>query len=820
MVVFLSELSVALKAPGVDTASSMDAVSQYLENHKESNLANVLDQKEQGRKLRVVADDVLKTFLDAKAYHCNPMRVFLKEVLAGLILEPMLQSCSKADWINGWIVYLLEEGEPDIMSAISTGVSETASAELSKRVAVDGQHKNLQTSSCEPNTQKQSPHDEREVYLTDDATKMAMLEAKRLSEMIAAEEASRDQTVNEHVSSTTSTRAPPTPTSSQSDLPGTDSNLLPDKYVAAAPGELASTRMGSSKPLGEDFVATTAFTNFDQLDIPIRPASQASHAGPLSLLNAKIVIFDDSQPGERGNVRSKPATEYLLQVEPAPPHHPGWMIARKYADFEMLHEVLRRISVVSGVPKFAQKYTSLPTWKNKSKDALCLDLESYLSEALCQISLAECEGMKRFLEKDQAISKLSDPKVNLGFPSPETFQTVGKGMLDVLVNAPKGAAGGGKALFEGVSGVFQKKSTNADAIRSSKPATAVDEVIGLTQRRSTSSRSNTEKHTDDDTEVLQFSPGRRPRHVEENRESSTSVSTDPERATTFLSRPSGDAFDRRNALGSHDETRSFAHSEQPFPEQDSLEAQPAGRSNRDDIQISLPPPPSEISEGYEPSKLRRHSSPADSWLSEHKQGDATLSGTLSSIQTHISEIESMTARNKGLPFPKKATSPMTIEETQIAVELLFAMISELYTLSSVWNIRRTLLNAAKAFLMRPGNPSLEAIRALLQERVIDANVSDEGMAAHVDKLRENTMPTEEEQARWPSPLSTAESTTLRQKARKLLIEQGIPPALKGIMGSNASTEALAKVFDSLQMESVSRGLIFALMVQCIRTMIH
>ena len=57
----------------------------------------------------------------------------------------------------------------------------------------------------------------------------------------------------------------------------------------------------------------------------------------------------------------------------------------------------------------------------------------------------------------------------------------------------------------------------------------------------------------------------------------------------------------------------------------------------------------------------------------------------------------------------------------MAVELLFAIVNELYTLSSAWNIRRTLLAAAKSFLLRPGNPSLISIQSMLQTSVIEAN---------------------------------------------------------------------------------------------------
>jgi hypothetical protein len=172
------------------------------------------------------------------------------------------------------------------------------------------------------------------------------------------------------------------------------------------------------------------------------------------------------------------------------------------------------------------------------------------------------------------------------------------------------------------------------------------------------------------------------------------------------------------------------------------------------------------------------------------------------------------------PRPSRTYSQLSEQETRVAVELLFAVINELYALSSAWNIRRTLLAAAKSFLLRPGNPSLISIQSMIQSSVIDANVSDAGIAAHLRKLRENTLPTETELAAWPPEMSADEKEKLRVKARKLFIESGVPAALSGVMGQSATTEALGRIFDFLQIEEVARGLMFGVMLQAVRTVTH
>jgi len=154
------------------------------------------------------------------------------------------------------------------------------------------------------------------------------------------------------------------------------------------------------------------------------------------------------------------------------------------------------------------------------------------------------------------------------------------------------------------------------------------------------------------------------------------------------------------------------------------------------------------------------------------------------------------------------------------VELIFAVINEMYTLSSAWNIRRTLLNAAKTFLLRPGNPSLSSIQSLIQDSVIASNTSDSGIAFHLRKIRENSLPTEEELKAWPAPMTAEEKERLRIKARKLLVERGVPAALTGVMGNAATGEAMGRIFDCLQVEEVARGLMFGLLLQGVRAVTH
>ena len=787
-------------SPGLANSDHSKTIYKYLEVNPDSNLANVLDVEQQNKKLQAVAEDILQNFLDSKAYDCDPIKVFLREVLAGLILEKTVQTCSKAEWINGWIIYLLEEGETDLSTAIDVGVGGAAAnmnnAFSAQSALINGSALDGEALS---RLEGRSEHT-RNFSRAESAMDEAMQEAKRLSELIAAEEAKKEYRLDGSVSSETTTLGNMTPTSSHSGIDGSFSN---------PPTKLDEDSVTASQNTSMACGPRSSFTNFDQIILPERSSGlHTDGAGPrslpipMTLHNANISIFDDAQPGEKASTRSKPGAEYLLQIEPISSQHPGWMIARKYADFENLHEVLRRISIVSGVPRFAQKYGTLPSWKNRTKASLRSDLEHYLQDALAFDRLAESEGMKRFLEKDQGMGRSSPnmPKGGFGFPSSASFETMGKGMLDVLASAPKGAAGGGKAILGGVTGVLGGVGSLGQRKQAQASSSNVSKIEGASPK--TPSKGLSRKS--------QEGPG-----------TSFSISSEPPKLPSWSSRSSMSVSESRDMNASPIERNTLDNASNQFPFQDSNTIRPPASqaTPSGEHELHLPPPPSEIPDDYNISQASLKSlsfidesttARSSTSTAPPSQPSPTRKSTSSSIQPPElpTALSSEPQREKPLPFSEK--------ETRVAVELFFAVINELYTLSSAWNIRRTLLNAAKGFLLRPGNPNLEAIRLLLQDSIIEANTSDAGVAAHLLNLRKNTLPTEDERKSWLPPPSEEDKERLRAKARKLLVERGMPQALTSVMGAAASGEALGRVFDCLQVEEVARGLMFALVLQGVR----
>lgn len=832
IIVFLNELAVAINAS--PNSSPADAIAAYLRLKPDSSLSYVLDEKSQQAKLELISEDILQAYLEPKAYNCAPVHIFLKQVLAQLVLGATVTLCSRPEWINEWIVYGLEESETtrEVMDIVDAGVEGRTTAAKPGKVAEAAVPQQEVQSRKEGQTGHSRPveHHHRQMSKAEEAMDEAMQEARRLTQLMIEEDERRAREGHEKSTATSSTedvtdsitQGAPTPSSSQSERDKQDDEAMSFTSPSRTPSIAESPGSASEHK---------QFTSFDQLAPDARPTALSDSSSdnihttsrqqpaPLTLHQAKISIFDDSNPGEKTSMKAKPTTDYLIQIEPSSSAYSGWMIARKYADFEILHEVLRRISVITGVVGFAETHAELPKWKTHTKAGLRTDLERYLTDAVRFQPLAESEGMKRFLEKDQGLNKSPSTKSGFGWPTPDAFGKFGGDMMNVLTKAPKqvagggksvldGVAGGGKAVFGGVAGFVGGGNKRQSQLDLSKTA-AANSVDGYRSQASiTEGYSSGPGSARISQESLRAPPNPRPR-LDRHISTASTASSD------FRQSPSAPA-DRPSL----DMPRPLPQTPIASPETPSTKSLPV--SPPQDMQehpvINLPPPPSEMPEDYgSPSRPTAARTSAETFHSSKSLPDSR---------------ESIDQRPPPMPprpiaTPSKPTSkpkpPLSESETSVAVELMFAVITELYTLSSAWNIRRTLLQAAKTYLLRPGNPQLVTIKDLLQTSLLDANVSDSGMAGHIYNLRENGLPTEEELEIWKKDYpekNEEEKEQLRAKARKLLVTKGMPTALQSVMGAAASGEALGKVFDCLQVPTVSKGLVFGLMLQALRVVTH
>ncbi|KAM0333308.1 hypothetical protein ACHAQA_001969 [Verticillium albo-atrum] len=855
VIVFLSELSAAFADVSAESnVTAADAVYNYLSENPDSSLASLLSQTQQATKFRMVAEDLLQ-YLDRQTHKCDPARVFLREILAGVMLEMSLQTCSKPEWINGWIVYLLEAGEPDFSQAIDVGMQTGPDANAMNNnlfADIDGNVGNIALAKgnrnsfeLEKSRRKESMTHRKKLSKADEEMEEAMEEMKRMNALLAhaerqssketpkaspaaekpaqfAEDRTSNDTDGQRPISISGEISPSSQTSMEK--PSVDSSSKRESLQSPiTPRSPIDTSSQGSSPKPTENGTNGHFTSFDQIVPPAKDEPEAPGEGPrkplLTLHNANIVVHDDA-PTDSARIRNKPTWDYLVQIEPASSHYAGWMIVRKYSDFETLHEILRRIANISGATAFTEQHTALPNWKLHSRSSLRGELERYVRDACWYQPLAESEGMKRFLEKENGHSRGESKGGVLG------WDAFSKNMTDVLSLGSKGAMEGSKAVFGGVTGVFN--NIGLGPRRQTTTNTSLSDIQVQSNRLSLGSAPRMESTTSLTSQVISPGGPRKPRDSLDSQRSSI-VSIQPGMMAPMERRPS---YDSRGELEPEGLKPRVDRWERGVPNLGSREHSRASslaalRSPlRSPSTLSLDgmkfPMPADEQQAFQavPTNGETHLKARESMLTR-ENSSTSVTSPLAQTHTQKASVASPTTPSAAAaPKAVRQYAQLSEQETHVAVELVFAVINEMYTLSSAWNIRRTLLAAAKSFLLRPGNPSLLSIQKMMQESVIEANTNDAGMAHHLRKMRENTMPTDEERASWPAEMTTEEKEKLRIKARRMLIERGVPAALTGVMGQAATTDALGRIFDCLQMEEVARGLMFGIMLQAVRVVTH
>jgi hypothetical protein len=683
IIVFLNELATALNAS--PTVPADEAIAYYLHLKPDSSLAHVLDKRQQEHRLDMVAEDILKAYLDPKAYDFHPTHAFLKQVMSKLVLGSTIELCSRPEWINEWIVYGLEASETtksvmDIVDAGVEGRSDTRQPQSDQNRGDQPRPKQT-VDQIESNRKEHglpSSH-KREFSRSEDAMDEAMREARRLTQLMIEEDRLRAQqeadksvalSSSEDLSDAVTTHGAPTPTSSDSDRDRQEAEV--SAWADNAGSEALHTSERSVSPTTP---APKPFLSFDQIlpsqqpaalanDEPSTPRVEARvvEAPQLTLFNAIISLFDDSVPGEKSIMKSKPTVDYMIQVEPSNSSFPGWMIARKYGDFEVLHEVLRRISVITGT-KFTDTYSELPKWRGNTKPILREQLERYLQTAMKFQSLSESEGMKRFLEKEQALSKSPGERGKFAWPTPEAFGKLGGNMIDVLAKAPKevagNVAGGGKAFFGGVAGLVGGKRTNSIQASPSRSSTGRTSTSTPPTGMQTSNSSVAQSVTSDSSWA----------HTSATRESHESLSSFP-----------AAALERKESSGFFESSENSEDIASPRPSDVGMTSRPPepipGAFSPPtpaavepepiaalDEAFVLPPPPSDIPDDYgSPTQFARISTDTRRSKLDRETGEDEK------------DANPAQAKPASKPVPRRK-APLTEQETSVAVELMCKLIA-------------------------------------------------------------------------------------------------------------------------------------------------
>ncbi|KAK9462959.1 PXA domain-containing protein [Lipomyces oligophaga] len=526
-----------------------------------------------------------------------------------------------------------------------------------------------------------------------------------------------------------------------------------------------------------------------------------------TLYESSITVIDSSADNNQSMkvMSSRPIGFYTLVIEPASSVFAGWMAMRNISDFEKLHLVLTKLASLAGLTMFPEVF---PPWMGVSRADYCQTLQSYLQLVVNTRELADCEAMKKFVDKKETTSTGEKRLLKAPF-----FKHTGEGMLEAISKATS-ATSSTKESRNAILGVLAAaKKHSSDTFGKVRDTASVASGNGSQgSGNSTKSRQSFLPSGPDFSGIAasmrNFANGGGP--------------TLP--SLPFMSHTDGGAVLPGYQVDMNESTNSLASTIDSTTQRISTEGGsdsyiPEVRVNNKSIgnnALASSSTPVLISGG---SALRsvdsRTSSEADlsseigsprhSMMFEHDM-DRTL--PRSGMEVHSLE------QRQSLNIT--AHTELTQGETNSIIDTMFLAISELYLLSNAWNVRRSLLTMLRGLLLRNGSSSVEGIRLALQKDVIDKYSSDAEIARKLNDLINSIWPSSEQ---VKPKLSESESTALREKARQMFVSRTIPDAIKSVMGAAASTQALEFVFDVLQDRNIARGMVLDLVMDCITALL-
>ncbi|CAG8615294.1 722_t:CDS:2 [Acaulospora morrowiae] len=141
--------------------------------------------------------------------------------------------------------------------------------------------------------------------------------------------------------------------------------------------------------------------NMDQ-EIDIDPQFERQKEPMMNLDGVRIKMTDVSEASPNKYIYSTKSLAYMIEV--VQPGSTGWIMTRRFADFEKMHA-----SLVKAFPK-AEKVT-MPRLMLKKNQEACKSLERYLNILLSDASLCESEPLQKFMKRDGLpIEKLEKTK--------------------------------------------------------------------------------------------------------------------------------------------------------------------------------------------------------------------------------------------------------------------------------------------------------------------------------------------------------------------------------------------------------------------------
>ncbi|KAK9470443.1 PXA domain-containing protein [Dipodascopsis tothii] len=805
-VVFLRELRTV-----IETYGSLAHVHEYIATNSESALAQMVDPAIQQTKYRNAANNILQTFVPVLDVKRSPVGLLAREIIARQVLEAGVESCCNTDTVCSWIIYFLQKEE---------NIKALAQSEMRSREGREGREETPTPAAATTAAKRTSPRAAPAApsVQSSPASSRASLDASRASVELsprsrAPPPAELSLPAAPALSSITETASPtfddgeydlstpsqprtsrvarkPVPsvsalgaslldgdgdiTSSRDEVMGTKPRKLD---VSADIGQQRFPAGLDDDGYGDDADPSLAYLRSDASSAQPSVLSRASTAtsatdetlspqgsNPSSLYLSRIAVIDSSSDAQTiRTLTSRPSGFYTIVIEPSDASSQGWMAMRSLADFEKLHVVLQKLATLAGLKTFPDVF---PPWAGATRAEYCKTLQAYLQLVANTRELADCEAIKKFLDKKDTAS-VNEKKL---FKRP--FKNASEGVLDVFNKASAASASAKDGRKTILNVIAAAKKSSAEAMQRTR------ESVILNSRQK-----------------FLLSNGDHDFGLFSNSSHPTYSSTAGAASTTSVA-----------------DARALAE------------------------QYQLPPPPSEIGDNYgsEPSQLVRSVSRTSTtsnksnvlqpsrpqspfYKDDTDPSTADSDGSFDARDTTAvlppsaaaaAELAADVAAKRSSVI--SAHEPLSQSETNLLVDTMFLAISELYMLSNVWTVRRSLLTMLRGLILRNGSSSLEGIRVAIQKDVLDKYSSEDEMATKLDNFVDSIWGDQ------PAP-TEQDSEALRAEARRMFITGGVPDAIKSVMGAAASAKALEAVFDVLQDQNITRGLIQNLLMDVITT---
>ncbi|KAK9351134.1 PXA domain-containing protein [Lipomyces doorenjongii] len=828
-VVFIRELRIV----SATYSTRPGGIHDYIVANPESALAQMVDPEIQKAKLRNASNNLVQTFLPVLDMKRSPVALLAREIIAKQILEAAVEAFSDPDTVNRWIIYFLQKEEnikalADEMNARDgrppSPVKGQRTPSPAKGAAIDGEYADgmlPEQRLPKPAALARPPSPAKEpsinngyadgIPIDQPSNPTVPVNSDPAAEVDIAsyglDEPELDSEYDDYLSSSPSfADEQRTPTLSSF-------NFAPHRPVRKKVGSASPANTGpgpntQTEPTTRRQPATTFDDILQSADSSSPTSSQSSPTQPQTPVNStynrklvpelpastlyqtNIMVIDSSADNNQSTkvLTSKPLGFYTLVIEPAGTV-PGWMAMRNISDFERLHAVLQKLSALAGLTTFPDIF---PLWHGVTRADYCLTLQLYLQLVVNTRELADCEAMKKFVDKKETATATEKR-----WQKNPLFKHAGEGVLDAISKATT-ATSSAKDSRKAILGVLAAaKKQSVDTINRTK-----DNAFRPRQ-----------SFLNNGPDLAGLSAGMR-----------------------YITNGGVGAI--TNGPANTDSTHSLpGYNAELNYSSNSLASAPDTTSSQSTlVQADLPPPPSEIADNYNPN-LQRHrsfnnaASPAlgrtssmrgsrnDSVTSSEADyndyGQARTSVSIDRRESMADEPRPRTGLDQNARRSAIIAShqPLSQGETNSLIDTIFLAISELYLLSNAWTVRRSLLTVLRGLFLRNGSSSVEGIRLAIQKDIIDKYSSEDEIARKLNDLADAVWPTD---PNTPQP-TTQSSLELKNEAKKMFVSRAVPDAIKSVMGAGASAQALEFVFNVLQDRNIARGLVLNLLMDCITT---